>query len=220
MGITAVNNFIRPKLNQPAEHLNWLLQFKDPELEAQFEEAWAEDYCKFSSPWWAGVFLLQIVILIHIATQSTPVTWTGYKNEVWAFSMFVFVVMFHYYSTRIKPRLVVARYSQWCWASSAIVSLAFLFQQLFLNDTHDAGAGGDRDYKMFLIGAHFIIEILALSFGLFGWLMKQFTVVYILTVASQWYIMIRQGITPFDDSVGEWAPSEASDDSVLDPYIA
>jgi hypothetical protein len=32
--------------------------------------------------------------------------------------------------------------------------------------------------------------------------MKQFTVVYIGTVVSQLYSMLKQGVTPFDDSVG------------------
>jgi hypothetical protein len=133
----------------------------DPDLEAQFEEAWAEDYCKFSSQWWAGFFLLQIVIIIHLSLQSTKETWKKYNDPLWTFNMFLFVVLFHFYSTRFKPGFVVAYYSVWCWASAIIVTLAYLFQQFYLDDFghYDSGST-ERDYKMFLTGAHFMIEIL------------------------------------------------------------
>jgi hypothetical protein len=133
----------------------------DPDLELQFEEAWAEDYCKFSSQWWTSFFLLQIVIIIHLSINSPKEKWQKYTGALWTFNMFGIVVLFHFISTRFKPGFVVTYYSEWCWASSIIVALAYLQQQIYLDDFGDSVlCSEERDYKMFLTGAHFMIEIL------------------------------------------------------------
>ena len=114
--------FSRPHLVQnptaAAEQLDWLLRFKDPALERQFEEAWAEDYCQFSSQWWFGFVLVQLIVVVRVTSKAEPGEWVG--NELWSFLTAFLLVSFHFYSTWFRSHLVVVSASQQSWPGSVL----------------------------------------------------------------------------------------------------
>ena len=121
--------FSRPHLMQnptaAAEQLDWLLRFKDPALERQFEEAWAEDYCQFSSQWWFGFVLVQLIVVVRVTSKAGPGEWVG--NELWSFLTMFLLVSFHFYSTWFRSHLVVGSGPQrsWPWTHPHFYLVAF-----------------------------------------------------------------------------------------------
>jgi hypothetical protein len=174
-------------------------RFTDPELEDMFQRTHAEDYCLVSHRFWGFIFIIWSIFSVYIWATDTKQAGVFF-SVLWGHTLISLSCGTLFLATgRFMRANMINYFEAWSWATAAMFLFCSFHQNIMLvNANHNYN--DDKHLKMFWLAAHFMLEIQFTY--ILGWLTYQFTVVYILLVSFQWYILISGAISvvPFRDS--------------------